>query len=385
MKVVLFCGGLGMRMRDGVTSGPKPMALIGDRPLLWHVMRYYAHFGHTDFVLCLGYGASAVKDFFLNYDETRSNDFVLEGGDRQVQLFKTDISDWRITFVDTGLHSPIGERLRRVRRFVEGESMFLANYADVFTNASLPDMITRFVASDAVVSLLAVPPQSSHHVVDIGEDGLITQVTPVRDLRQWENGGYFVLRPEIFDHLNEGEDLVDDALLRLIPLAVPEAADALVALTSVGLLLLAVGGLLATGRLHRRRKAPVPVGDRRPETPEKKDSLAQRLLAEPRLGLAVLVGAVIGIPGASYLTALHHLVAGKYSTATEVIAVFVFVLISFFLIIIPYAFLELRPEATKARLKSAQSWLLGHAQRLIVAVALLLGVYLTVSALVRLS
>ena len=141
MKVVLFCGGLGMRMRDGITSGPKPMAMIGDRPLMWHVMRYYAHYGHTDFVLCLGYGASYVKDFFLNYDETRSNDFVLEGGDRQVKLFRTDISDWRITFVDTGLNSAIGERLRRVRRFVEDEPMFLANYADVFTDAPLPDMI----------------------------------------------------------------------------------------------------------------------------------------------------------------------------------------------------------------------------------------------------
>jgi Sap-like sulfolipid-1-addressing protein len=154
---------------------------------------------------------------------------------------------------------------------------------------------------------------------------------------------------------------------------------------ALGLLLLVAGALVGTGRLHGRRKAPVPAGDRQPEKPEKKDSLAQRMLAEPRLALAVLAGAVIGIPGAAYLTALHHLVAGKYSTATEVIAVFVFVLISFFLIIIPFAFLELRPEATKARLKSAQSWLLGHAQRLIVAVALLLGVYLTVSALVRLS
>jgi glucose-1-phosphate cytidylyltransferase len=217
MKVVLFCGGLGMRMRDGVTNAPKPMAMIGDRPLMWHVMRYYAHFGHTDFVLCLGYGASVVKDFFLNYDETKSNDFVLEGGAREVKLFKTDISDWRITFVDTGLNSAIGERLRRVRRFLDGEPMFLANYADVFTDASLPDMITRFEASDAVVSLLAVPPRSSHHVVEVGDDGLITQVTPVRDLRQWENGGYFVLRPEIFDHLNEGEDLVEDAIARLIP------------------------------------------------------------------------------------------------------------------------------------------------------------------------
>ena len=214
MKVVLFCGGLGMRMRDGITNAPKPMAMIGDRPLMWHVMRYYAHFGHTDFVLCLGYGASHVKDFFLNYDETRSNDFVLDG--TGVQLFRTDISDWRITFVDTGLNSAIGERLRRVRQFVEDEPMFLANYADVFTDASLPDMITQFEAGNAVASLLAVPPQSSHHVVDVGEDGLITQVTPVRDLRQWENGGYFVLRPQVFDYLNEGEDLVEDALPRLI-------------------------------------------------------------------------------------------------------------------------------------------------------------------------
>jgi glucose-1-phosphate cytidylyltransferase len=193
------------------------MAMVGDRPLLWHVMRYYAQYGHTEFVLCLGYGASAVKDFFLNYDETGSNDFVLEGADRRVELFKTDISDWRITFVDTGLHSAIGERLRRVRRFVQDEEMFLANYADVFTNAQLPDMISRFTDTNAVVSLLAVPPVSSHHVVEIGESGLITRVTPVSDLRQWENGGFFVLRQEIFDHLDEGEDLVGDAIVRLIP------------------------------------------------------------------------------------------------------------------------------------------------------------------------
>jgi glucose-1-phosphate cytidylyltransferase len=192
------------------------MAMVGERPLLWHVMRYYAHFGHTEFVLCLGYGASAVKDFFLRYDETRSNDFVLEKGAREVKLFSTDISDWKITFVDTGLSSPIGERLRRVRRFVENDEMFVANYADVLTDAPLPDMLSQFRASSAVAGLLAVPLQSSHHVVDVGDDGLITGVTPMRDLRQWENGGYFVLRPEIFSYLREGEDLVDDALVRLV-------------------------------------------------------------------------------------------------------------------------------------------------------------------------
>ncbi len=207
-----------MRMRESATSVvPKPMAMVGERPLLWHVMRYYAHFGHTDFILCLGYGATAVKDFFLNYDETRSNDFVLENGARDMKLFSTDISNWRITFVDTGLNSAIGERLRRVRLHVGGEAMFMANYADVLTNAPLPDMIARFQASSAVASLLAVPPQSSHHVVDIDDDGIITQVTAMQDLRQWENGGYFLLRPEIFDYLNEGEDLVENVLVRLVP------------------------------------------------------------------------------------------------------------------------------------------------------------------------
>ena len=169
VKVVLFCGGLGMRMREGASAVPKPMTMIGDRPLLWHVMRYYAHFGHTDFILCLGYGAGAVKDYFLRYDETMSNDFTLEHGGRDVRLFSTDITDWRITFIDTGLKSTIGERLLRVRKHVENEPMFLANYADTLTDAPLPEFIARFGDSDATVSLLAVPPASTHHVVEMGE------------------------------------------------------------------------------------------------------------------------------------------------------------------------------------------------------------------------
>jgi hypothetical protein len=157
---------------------------------------------------------------------------------------------------------------------------------------------------------------------------------------------------------------------------------------ALGLLLLALGALLATGRLHHRQRTPVPAGTgppQKPEKPEKKDSWAQRLLAEPRLGLAMLVGALIGLPGASYIAALHNLAAGKYSTATRVAAVVVFVIIDYLLIIIPFAFLELRPEATKAFLKRAQDWLLAHALQLMAGIALILGAYLTISALVRLS
>jgi glucose-1-phosphate cytidylyltransferase len=154
MKVVLFCGGYGMRMRNGQSDVPKPMTTVGPRPLLWHVMRYYAHFGHTDFVLCLGYGAHHVKDYFLHYDETASNDFVLSGGN--VHLLGSDIRDWTITFVQTGLTSPIGERLRRVREHVDNKEMFLANYADVLTDMPLDDMIEQFRAQpDKVGALLA--------------------------------------------------------------------------------------------------------------------------------------------------------------------------------------------------------------------------------------
>ena len=217
MKVVLFCGGLGMRMREGPASAPKPMNMIGDRPLLWHVMRYYAHFGHTDFILCLGYGASAVKDYFIRYDETQSNDFTLVGGGRGIEMHRTDITDWSISFIDTGLHSTIGERLLRVRSLVENDEMFLANYADTLTDAPLGQLVDRFRQSpEAVVSMLAVPPVSTHHVVEIADDGEVTGVRAITDLMQWENGGYFVMRPSIFDVLRSGEDMVPDAFDRLI-------------------------------------------------------------------------------------------------------------------------------------------------------------------------
>jgi glucose-1-phosphate cytidylyltransferase len=216
VKVVLFCGGHGMRMREGTGSVPKPMVLIGDRPLLWHVMRYYAHYGHNEFILCLGYGAQAVKEFFLRYDETQSNDFTLTAGGRDLQLHSTDITDWKITFIDTGLRATIGERLLRVRSFVEDEEIFLANYADTLTDAPLPTMIDRFRASDATVGLLAVPPFSTHHILDFDHTGLVYRVRQAHEAMQWENGGYFVMRPGIFDALREGEDMVPHAFDRLL-------------------------------------------------------------------------------------------------------------------------------------------------------------------------
>ncbi|MFG1798109.1 sugar phosphate nucleotidyltransferase [Nocardia sp. NPDC049149] len=210
MKVVLFCGGYGMRMRDGTDDMiPKPMQLVGPRPLLWHVMRYYAHYGHKEFILCLGYGGLHIKNFFLSYEESVSNDFVIRDG--QVEMLSSDISDWKITFVDTGLESAIGERLRRVRDYLGDDECFLANYADVLTDAPLDDMIDKFTASGAAASMMVVPPQSSFHCVDMKPTGEVKEIMPVSRMPLWENGGYFVLNKEIFDLLPPGGDLVADA------------------------------------------------------------------------------------------------------------------------------------------------------------------------------
>ena len=213
MKVVLFCGGYGMRMRDGGEDIPKPMAMVGDRPLLWHVMRYYAHFGHKEFILAMGYGAAQISTYFRDYDETHSNDFVIDAG--TVKPLTTDIADWKITFVHTGIETPIGERLRRVAPHLGNDEFFMANYADVLTDAPLDDIVDEFVKSDALASLLAVPPQSAFHVVDVDSEHRVSGIHSVATMKIRENGGYFVMRRELLDHLEPGKDLVGDTLTKL--------------------------------------------------------------------------------------------------------------------------------------------------------------------------
>jgi glucose-1-phosphate cytidylyltransferase len=216
MRVVLFCGGLGMRLRDYSDTIPKPMVQIGYRPLIWWVMKYYAHFGHRDFVLCLGYKGDVIKDYFLNYNECRSNDFVLSQGGRRVELLQKDIEDWRITFVDTGINANIGERLMAVRPFVSDQEVFLANYSDGLTDFPLPSLIDGFARSGRVASFLSVRPNNSFHFVSRREDGVVTAIDDVLSANAWINGGFFVLRREIFDYMRPGDELVVEPFQRLI-------------------------------------------------------------------------------------------------------------------------------------------------------------------------
>jgi glucose-1-phosphate cytidylyltransferase len=216
MKVVLFCGGQGLRLREYSEALPKPMVPIGPRPIVWHLMKYYAHYGHRDFILCLGHKSEVVKSYFRNYDETVSNDFVLKDGGRKVELLNADIESWTITFVNTGLHANIGQRLRAVREHLREEPWFLANYSDGLSDVPLPALIDYFQRKDKIAGFMSVRPPQTFHVVGAAEGGDVSSLLPVTDADLWVNGGFFCLKQEIFDYLDEGDELVVETFQKLI-------------------------------------------------------------------------------------------------------------------------------------------------------------------------
>ena len=215
MKVVLFCGGLGTRLREHSDTIPKPLVTIGYRPLLWHLMRYYAHFGHHEFILCLGYRGDMIREYFLKYNDAMSNDFTLSEGGRRVELHSRDANDWRITFVDTGLHSTIAQRLVRVQKYLDGEPEFFANYSDGLSSLPLDGQLADFRAKGAVASFVSVPSPLSFHYVQSAADGTVTTLGAA-DTQQRINGGFFVFSHEMFKYIKVGDELVEAPFARLI-------------------------------------------------------------------------------------------------------------------------------------------------------------------------
>lgn len=216
MKVVLFCGGLGTRIREYSESIPKPMIPVGHQPILHHVMDYYSQYGHKDFVLCLGYKANIVKDFFLNLKPQAFSDCIVSGFGSRVELLDEPKEDWRITMIDTGIWRNIGSRLWAVRDHVKNEKIFAANYSDGLTDVDLDDMVEKFEKSGALACFLAIRPPLTYHLADIGPDGMVREFRTSDRSEIWINGGYFLLRPEIFDYMNDGEELVMEPFSRLI-------------------------------------------------------------------------------------------------------------------------------------------------------------------------
>lgn len=216
VKVVIFCGGFGVRMGEETQRIPKPMITVGGRPILWHIMKWYASWGFDDFVLCLGYKAEIIKEYFLGYNEALSNDFVLSNGGRDVELLGTDTSNWRITFVDTGARATIAERLLAIAPYLGDDRYFLATYGDGLTDAPLPDMIDRLRSAGKTALFLSVRPLLSLHVVDVNSDGLVRSIVDMQQASVWINGGFYVFRRDLLDYVKPGEELVVEPFQRLI-------------------------------------------------------------------------------------------------------------------------------------------------------------------------
>jgi glucose-1-phosphate cytidylyltransferase len=216
MKVVLFCGGLGTTIREYSESVPKPMIPIGNQPILWHVMQYYSQYGQRDFVLCLGHRANVVKDYFLNYHQAANSDCTISQFGEKVELLGGRPADWRVWLVDTGVWRNIGQRLLAVRHLVKDEEIFLANYSDGLTDAPLPDMIDRFLRSGKIACFIAVHPSMTFHLADFDERGAVSRMGSSNESNIWINGGYFIFRKEIFDYIQEGDELVVQPFQRLI-------------------------------------------------------------------------------------------------------------------------------------------------------------------------
>jgi glucose-1-phosphate cytidylyltransferase len=216
MKVVLFCGGMGMRMREYSEAIPKPMVLIGYRPILWHVMKYYAHHGHKDFILCLGYKADVIKNYFRNYDECVSNDFVLSRGGRSLELLNSDIDDWCITFVDTGLNANIGQRFKAVEKYLRDEEVFLANYSDGLSDVDLKVLVEKFLRTNRLACFVSVKPRASFHVISIDGEGVVKSIEHITKSGARINGGFFLFRRDVFRYIKDGEELVEQPFRRLI-------------------------------------------------------------------------------------------------------------------------------------------------------------------------
>jgi glucose-1-phosphate cytidylyltransferase len=216
MKVVLFCGGFGLRMREASDQVPKALIPVGQEPIILHIMRYYAYYGHTEFILCLGYQGDAIKSFFLDGDDEVVNSLVLTRDRWATDELRREMRDWKITFVDTGLEANIAGRLRAVRQHIGRDEMFLANYSDTLTDAPLPAMIAGVREQEAVASFLAVPPTYTFHVVSFEKGHRVKNIESVSEADIFINGGYFVLRREIFDYMRPGEELVEAPFRRLI-------------------------------------------------------------------------------------------------------------------------------------------------------------------------
>jgi len=207
MKVVILCGGYGTRLREETEVRPKPMVEIGGRPILWHIMKTFAHHGYTEFVLCLGYKGDVIKNYFLNY-EALNNDVTVELGTGNVEVYNNhEENGWRVTMVDTGLNAMTGARVKRIEKYID-EDLFLLTYGDGVTDLNIADLVKFHESQDQIATVTGVSPPSHYGELNIDQDKVVSFREKPENSESFISGGYFVFSREFFNYLSDDESCV---------------------------------------------------------------------------------------------------------------------------------------------------------------------------------
>ncbi|MCK4669763.1 MAG: glucose-1-phosphate cytidylyltransferase [Nanoarchaeota archaeon] len=217
MKVAILCGGEGTRIREHTESIPKALIEIGDKPIIWHIMKIYASYGYNDFILCLGYKGHLIKEYFLNYNSLKNSDFTLNFGSEaeNIKVHNNNMEKWNITFVETGLKSNKAERLKKVREHITEDEFFLA-YGDDLSDVNINELLYQHRNTGNIITLTAIKPISQFGVFEIDNDNKITQFKEKPRMKDWINGGFFVMNRKVFDYIKEGYDLERETFEELV-------------------------------------------------------------------------------------------------------------------------------------------------------------------------
>ncbi|PZX19171.1 glucose-1-phosphate cytidylyltransferase [Breznakibacter xylanolyticus] len=207
MKVVLLAGGFGTRLSEETKSIPKPMVKIGDMPIIWHIMKTYSHYGYNDFVVCLGYKGYALKEWFSNYF-VHTSDITIDLSNNQLEVHNNRSEPWRVTLVETGLHTMTGGRIKRVQKYI-GNEPFMLTYGDGVSDVNIAELVKQHNGSNKLLTVTAYKPQGKFGSLEIADDGNVTAFTekPAGD-GMWINAGFFVCQPEVFDFIKEGDQTI---------------------------------------------------------------------------------------------------------------------------------------------------------------------------------
>lgn len=208
MKVVILAGGLGTRISEESHLKPKPMIGIGEYPIIWHIMKHYSHYGFNDFIICCGYKSFVIKEYFASYYLYQS-DVTFDFSNNNEMILHNNVAEpWRVTLVETGIYTQTGGRIKKIQKYISDES-FMLTYGDGVSNVNLDELVSSHKKSGAVATMTAVQPGGRFGVLEIEQNGMISKFAEkVKEDGGWINGGFMVLEPEVFNYLNDDEQLV---------------------------------------------------------------------------------------------------------------------------------------------------------------------------------